>query len=141
METKDKLIEKLKKYIELLRDELNTDEVLLSDFAKLESEIAALEKEVEEQESKPVMKAEEYLKLWVGGNMNIGTFTPKAIAEFANDYHKSKLKEIMPTDEEIGEMADKLFLHSKSDFSDLVRGVSFANGAKWLKSEIKKRNK
>jgi hypothetical protein len=31
--------------------------------------------------------AEEFLKKWLGGNMNVSTLTPKAIAEFAKNYY------------------------------------------------------
>jgi hypothetical protein len=40
------LNEKLRRYISLLEDELDTDEYLLSDFSKIESEITDIEKEL-----------------------------------------------------------------------------------------------
>uniref|UniRef100_A0A6M3K2C1 Uncharacterized protein n=1 Tax=viral metagenome TaxID=1070528 RepID=A0A6M3K2C1_9ZZZZ len=167
MDTKDKLIEKLKEYIEYLIRYPR----LTFKMDKFESEISALEKQIAEQESitfkepefdeatvkkldmvrelankkagkkeqksKPLLTAEKYLEIWLGSNMNTETLKWKAIVEFAEDYHKSRLKETMPTDEKIDKWAKNVNQRnfSYSFYDGLI------TGAKYLKSEIEKRNK
>ena len=83
------------------------------------------------------MEAEKYLEIWLGSNMNTETLKWKAIVEFAEDYHKSRLKETMPTDEKIDKWAKNVNQRnfSYSFYDGLI------TGAKYLKSEIEKRNK
>ena len=57
METKDKLIEKQKELIKLLREQSSYQGEYT--FGGLCKDIIALEKQVEEQEAKPVLTAEE----------------------------------------------------------------------------------
>ena len=38
------------------------------------------------------MKVEEYFEMYTGGNSNTLSWTPKAIMEFAEDYHKKQLR-------------------------------------------------
>jgi len=54
MDTKDKLIEKLKEIFKYLNDRANTVTLNWSYYVDLRNEITALEKQVEEQESKPI---------------------------------------------------------------------------------------
>jgi len=39
------------------------------------------------------MTAEEFLEIYLGGNMNVSTLTPLAISEFAEAYAKLKARE------------------------------------------------
>ncbi len=39
------------------------------------------------------MDAKKYLEIYLGGNMFVKTLTPNAITEFAEDYHKMKVRE------------------------------------------------
>ena len=41
------------------------------------------------------MKAREFLRIYLGGNMFVETLTPKAIVEFAEDYHNKCVKELL----------------------------------------------
>lgn len=74
----------------------------------------------------------------------------ESIFEFAEAYHKAKLAEMMPTDEEIGNNSeDKEQYHFENmtiQFSDIVStkfasiccGNSFEEGATWLKNKLTK---
>jgi len=39
------------------------------------------------------MNIDDYFEVYTGGNNYIKTWTPKALKEFAEDYHKQKLRE------------------------------------------------
>lgn len=38
------------------------------------------------------MNIDEFFKVFTGGNSNVATWTPKAIKEFAEDYHNQQLR-------------------------------------------------
>ena len=59
----------------------------------------------------------------------------EAILKCMEDYHKSRLVEIMPTESEINEQAE---LHFDKH---TIACRTWIGGAKWLKNEIEKCNK
>lgn len=65
------------------------------------------------------MNAEEYLKVALGGNMNISTLKPLAwheiMTDFAKHYHKELSKSVLPDVSECGECGRDLNKHGKCD--------------------------
>ena len=60
------------------------------------------------------------------------------------NYHKSRLKEIMPMDEEIQKefsYVSEIRLNDEDGRMERERKIGAIIGTKWLKSEIEKRNK
>ena len=111
MDTKDKLIEKLKEYIEFLSKEIGDNAMFLhlhhidtsletvNTGKAYREQIADLEKQVKEQELNP----------------EINEDAEGPILDAMEDYHKSRLKEIMPTDKEIEKWAKGTITDDLSD--------------------------
>ena len=61
--------------------------------------------------------------------------------EAMEEYHQSELERIIPTNKEIFEKFPQISTTDKEEQERNVRNMLQGFGAKWLKSEIEKRNK
>ena len=61
--------------------------------------------------------------------------------EAMEEYHQSRLKEIMPTNKEIFKEFPQIPAINDEEHEQNVRNMLQGFGAKWLKLEIEKRNK
>ena len=74
------------------------------------------------------MNIDDYFKTYTGGNSNVATWTPKAIKEFAKDYHTEQLNILG-----VSNSLDLVMLEKKLD--EVLDNETSESLKKWLHSK------